>query len=230
MNTPQCSLVLPCRNEATHLTAVLAAAPKIVTEIIIVDNNSTDNTAQVCAKLAKQDSRIRYLLDPRQKDGVGYGFAIMTGLVAARGDFVIVADGDGSYPFGEILSAVEFMEKQRLDFVSCSRYPVGSGAEPIPIKLWAGVRILNTWVKLLYGLKFDDILSGMMIIRRASLNKLRLDAGDWNMSPQLKLEAFRHLRASEFHISQQQRFGKTKQHYVKTGISHMFWILANRFQ
>lgn len=224
------SLVLPCRNEAPHLSKVIPSVPDYITEIIIVDNRSTDNTKSVCKKLSKHDSRIRYIYDSRQKNGIGYGYAIMTGLQAARGDIVIVADGDGSYPFSKIKPATDYMKKHHLDFVSCARYPVRADSDPISFKLRFGTKILNILTRILYGYKFNDILSGMMIIYRESLPKLTLSAGDWNMSPQLKLEANKHLRAGEFQISQQSRLGKTKQHYFSTGLSHLSWLLTNRFK
>lgn len=230
MSSHKCSLVLPCRNEASHLIRVVAKVPKTIQEILIIDNNSTDSTKQLCKKIAKQDPRVRYFADSRQKNGIGYGFAIMTGLQKARGDIIIIADGDGSYPFQEIKAATKFMLTHKLEFISCARYPLKSASDPIPLKLRLGTKLLNTWAKLLYGSRFNDILSGMMIIKKSSLSKLNLDAGDWNMSPQLKLEAFKHLDAAEFQISQQSRLGKTKQNYFSTGISHFTWIFINRFK
>ena len=228
MRSHKYSLVLPCRNEAEHLAQVTTSVPKTIHEILIIDNCSTDDTKIVCKKLAKEDPRIRYIADPRQKNGIGYGYAIMTGLTSASGDTIIIADGDGSYPFSEIKSALKYMRKQNLDFISCARYPVHSNSDPIPLKLRLGTKILNIWTRILYGYRFNDILSGMMIIDRKSLSRLHLTAGDWNMSPQLKIESRKHLRAGEFQISQQSRLGKTKQNYLSTGINHLLWLLKNR--
>ena len=229
---PKISLILPCRNESAHIEHVVKDIPKSITEIVIVDNLSRDDTAKVVKKIAKGDTRVRYIAEPRQKNGIGYGFAIMCGLQSARGEWCVVADGDGTYPFSDIKPMLEFACANKLDFVSGARYPVssGGGSLPIPLKLRMGVGALNLWVRILYGHKFADILSGMMMIRRADLSRLSLDAGDWNMSPQLKLEARKNLQAGEFHISQQDRLGKTKQNYMRTGLSHMWWIFKNRWR
>ncbi len=225
------SLVLPCRNEANHLHEVLKLVPSFVDEIIIVSNKSKDNTVGVAKKLAKNDRRIVVLQDDRTIDGIGYGYAHMTGIQAATGDIIVGADSDGTYPLYEIARVVEFMLSKEHDFISCARYPLQEGVK-IPFKLQLGVNLLNWEIKLLYNIPIRDALSGMWVFKKSIRDKLNLSMGEWNLSPQIKINAAKHpeISFSQFSISQDQRMGETKQNYFKTGFSHAKWIFMNKFR
>lgn len=219
------TVCLPCRNEANHLSEVIAGIPSFVDEIIVISNKSSDNTVEVAKKLG-----VKALEDNRVVGGIGYGFAHMSGIQAATGDIVVGIDGDGTYPIEDLAKVIDYMEADGLDFVTCNRYPLQDGTK-IPFKLQLGVTMLNLEVRALYGLKIQDILSGMWAFRADVRDQLELTMGDWNLSPQIKLNAASNPRIAygEFSIKQHQRMGDTKQHYLKTGLSHMFWILKNRF-
>lgn len=224
------SLVLPCRNEASHLKEVLAIIPGFVDEIIIVSNKSTDKTVSVAKKLQKTEPRLVVLEDNRALNGVGYGYAHMTGIAAATGDIIVGADGDGTYPLDDIKTITEYLFKNNFDFIACHRYPLQKGVT-IPLKLRFGVNVLNWEVRLLYGIPIKDTLSGMWVFKKEIRDDLKLTMGDWNLSPQIKINAARskNIRFSQYSIAQHQRLGETKQNYMKTGLSHAVWILKNRF-
>lgn len=223
------SLVLPCRNEASHLSEVIDRVPQYIDEILVVSNKSTDNTVKVAKKLAKKDSRVVALEDNRTINGIGYGFAHMTGINAATGDVIIGADGDATYPIEDSKKIVEYALKDDVDFVACHRYPLQEGVK-IPFKLQLGVNLLNWEVRLLYGVTLKDTLSGMWVFRSTIKDELRLTEGDWNLSPQIKINAARNsaIKFAQYSIAQHQRLGETKQDYFKTGFNHAVWILKNR--
>lgn len=219
------TLCLPCRNEANHLHEVLERVPKIVDEIIVISNKSTDNTVEVAQSLG-----VKALEDNRTLGGIGYGFAHMTGIKNASGDIIVGADGDATYPIENLEKVIDHLLDQKLDFISCNRYPLQAGTK-IGLKQRAGVWMLNTEVRVLYGIKINDILSGMWVFNKQARDNLRLTMGDWNLSPQIKLNAATNpaIRFSEFSIAQHQRLGESHQNYFKTGFSHALWILKNRF-
>jgi glycosyltransferase involved in cell wall biosynthesis len=223
------SVVIPCRNEEAHLAEVVRSVPENIDEIIVVSNKSTDRTVEIGTRLAAENSKLKILEDNRTLGGIGYGFAHISGIEAASGDFIMGGDGDGTYPFEEVENIIAFMEKNRLDFVSCNRYPVPKDVQ-IPLKLRIGVMLLNWEIRLLYGLKIKDTLSGMWVFRKSVKDELKLTMGDWNLSPQIKLNAALNpkIRFAEYPIKQKIRLGETKQHYFKTGFNHAFWILKNR--
>ena len=199
--------------------------PKFVDEVLIISNNSTDNTVEEAFKLG-----VRVLEDNRAIKGIGYGFAHITGINAASSDIVVGADGDGTYPVEQLAEILDNFIDNELNFMSCNRYPLHSDTR-IPFKLQFGVWILNMEVKILYRKNIQDILSGMWVIDNRLKSELNLKMGDWNLSPEIKLNAATKskIKFAEYHIVQHQRHGESHQNYWKTGLSHMWWIFKNRF-
>lgn len=222
------SLCLPCRNEGGHLKGVIARVPNCVDEIIVISNRSTDNTLQIAQNMG---GRVIGIADDRTIGGIGYGFAHMTGIATATGDIIIGADGDATYPIHDIEKIVDYLLSNDLDFISCNRYPL-VGDTKIPFKLRLGVGMLNWEIRILYGLKIKDALSGMWVFRREIRDQLALTMGEWNLSPQIKISAATNPKIAfgEYSIAQEQRLGKTKQDYFKTGFNHARWIFINSFK
>src|SRR5450759_3534247 len=81
------SLVVPCKNEARIIGAFIKRVPAYVDEILIIDNNSTDDTAAVARKLGA-----RVIRERRSIRGIGYGYAHQTGITHATGDYVVAMD------------------------------------------------------------------------------------------------------------------------------------------
>ncbi|HSX42985.1 MAG TPA: glycosyltransferase family 2 protein [Candidatus Saccharimonadales bacterium] len=219
------TICFPCRNEGDHLKEVIARIPKIVDEIIVISNKSTDNTVAVAKKLG-----VKVIEDNRSIKGIGYGFAHISGIEAATGDLIVGADGDATYPVEELEKVIDHLLDDNLDFLSCNRYPLQAGTK-IPFKLRLGVWVLNTETRVLHGVKINDILSGMWVFRKSAVKKLDLTMGDWNLSPQIKINAARHpeIKFSEHSIAQHQRMGESHQAHYKTGFSHLFWIFKSRW-
>lgn len=220
------SVCFPCRNESGHLKEVLATVPSIVDEVIVISNASKDDTVKVARKLdakAYEDNRVI--------GGIGYGFAHMTGIAKATGDIIVGADGDGTYPLEELPKIIDRIIDEKLDFVSCNRYPLKDGTK-IPFKLRLGVGTLNVETRLLHGKKINDILSGMWVFRSSIKDKLNLTMGDWNLSPEIKINALTHpdIAFSEHHIVQHVRMGESHQNYFKTGFGHLAWILTDKLR
>ena len=99
------SLILPAFNEAQNLSATVenavSALSNVVSEleILIVDDGSTDATAEVCDRLASRHPVVRIIRHPRNR---GYGAALRSGFAAARYDLVFFTDSDGQFRFGQV--------------------------------------------------------------------------------------------------------------------------------
>jgi len=219
------TVCLPCRNEAKSLKHVLSQVPKFVDEVIVISNRSTDDTVKVASKLG-----VVALKDDRAIDGIGYGFAHMTGIQNATGDIIVGADGDATYPLEDLPAIIDYMLGENLDFVSCNRYPLRDGTK-IPFMLKFGVWLLNTEVQVLHWHKIQDILSGMWVFKKDIRDELNLTAGDWNLSPQIKINAAVNnaINFGEYNIVQHKRMGESHQNYFQTGFRHAMWILKDRF-
>jgi glycosyltransferase involved in cell wall biosynthesis len=117
------SVVIPCLNEAETIGACVATARRTISEhdisgeVIVADNGSTDGSADIAiesgARLVSVAAR-------------GYGNALMVGIEAARGDFIIMGDADGSYDFNAIPELLDKL-RQGFDLVQGCRLPAGGG-------------------------------------------------------------------------------------------------------
>jgi putative flippase GtrA len=193
---------------------------------VVVSNKSTDNTVEVARKLG-----LTVYEENRTLGGIGYGYAHMTGIKKAKGDIIVGIDGDATYPIEDLATIIDHMDGKKLDFIACTRYPL-QGDTKIPFKLQLGVQALNIATRVLYGVKLHDVLSGMWVFRKSIRSKLKLTMGDWNLSPEIKVNAAvsKAISFGEFPIVQHRREGETKQHYIKTGMSHLTWLATNRLK
>lgn len=219
------SLIIPCKNEETAIVALLKRVPGLVDEVIVVDNNSTDKTSQVAKKMWA-----KVVTETRQINDIGYGFAHQKGMEIATGDFIITLDGDNTYPVEAVESVIRNMMENKLDMVSCNRFPLKYHQSVSKIRQ-LGVWILNTEVAILYGYPIQDILSGMWAINRKAIKHLQLECGGWNLSPEIKLQAIvnPHIQFGEYHINHAYRNdGVSKQQIWLTGFEHLRYILVRR--
>lgn len=226
LNDKYISLVLPCQNEEKALAATLCSLSKEIDEIIVVDNNSTDQTPKIARSLG---AKVFY--EEQNKNGIGYGFALARGIKESKGDIIVCMDGDGSYPVEEVSKLIKQLDLKKLDFISCSRIPFKNPRSMSPIRT-IGVKLLNLFIFLLFGYKIRDCLSGMWVFRRNAINSLNLSEGGWNFSLEIKLNALKssEVKFSELNISYHDRvFDCSKQNLFRTGLEHSFFLLRKRF-
>lgn len=225
INKAKLTLVLPCRNEESALKAVLSNLPSEVDEVIVVDNLSKDKTIIVAKSFGA-----RVLLEPRTQGGIGYGFALATGINNASGEIVACMDGDGSYPVGFIPEIVGYLQQNNLDFISCNRLPVRHPKKMSAIRA-LGINILNFAVWALFGYPIRDSLTGMWIFKKNVVSGLTIFEGDWNFSLEIKLSAINNpkVRFSEYYIPYEDRkFDQSKQSLFKTGYNHFIFLLKKK--
>lgn len=221
------SLVIPCRNEALHIEEIVRDIPSVIGEIIIVNNNSTDDTPAVMQRLAKKDRRIVVIDEPRHKDGIGYGYACIAGMNAATGTYIVCMDGDGTYPMDSVEGLAVYADSNNLDLAIGNRYE--KFKKPYSTKLKIGTWLLSVFSALLFGRRIKDIVSGMWVVRKSALPKLHLQEGGWNLSLEIKLKALMMRgRVGEYPITSANRFGESKQQYFKTGWQHAWWLVLYR--
>ena len=115
------SIVLPAHNEENGIKQTISSLPiksllkkRYKVEIVVVDNNSTDNTVTVAKSLGA-----KVLSEKKQ----GYGYAYKLGFKKAKGDFIICMDSDGTYPGASIPKIVKLLETH--DIVIANRLCLG---------------------------------------------------------------------------------------------------------
>jgi glycosyltransferase involved in cell wall biosynthesis len=183
------SLVIPTKNEARNIGWVLERLPAYVDEVILVDS-STDNTIDV-ARACCPD--IRIVSEPRP----GKGAALRTGFAAARGDYVVMIDADGSMHPGEIERYVVALE-EGCDFVKGSRFLDGGGTDDMERLRVVGNFVLRGLVNCLYGQRFSDLCYGFMAFRRDRIGDLGLSSDGFEIETEIVCRAVKaKLRTTE---------------------------------
>jgi glycosyltransferase involved in cell wall biosynthesis len=142
------SVVIPCLNEADTLEACIRKAQEalrqhdIAGEIIVADNGSADASRDIALRMGAR------VIDVEAR---GYGAALMGGIAAARGEFIVMGDADDSYDFRAI---PEFLAKLRQGFELAQgcRLPAGGGRAPCPRRTggWA-IRSSRRWPAICSG-------------------------------------------------------------------------------
>jgi dolichol-phosphate hexosyltransferase len=215
------TVIIPCLNEEQGIDGVMKRIPEFVDEVIVVDNGSTDRTADVAksygAKVIQEDAR-------------GYGRAYKTGFAAATSDLIVTLDGDQSYPPDAISYLLEAFLHLDIDFLNASRFPVRD-SNAMSFKHKFGNLVLSLAMSILYLRWIRDSQSGMWVFRRAILKGMRIESDGMSFSEEIKIEALkknRH-RFAELSIMYTSRLGEIKLNPWRDGFYNLWFLLKKRF-
>ena len=167
-----CDVVIPCRDEAAALPLVLGAVPDGFRPIV-VDNGSSDGTADVARRLGAT-----VIDEPRP----GYGAAVHAGVMAATSDYLAVVDGDDSMDLGELPKLLRAVLDDGVTMAVGRRRPVRRGVWPWHAR--AGTTLLAAWLRRSSGFGVHD-LAPMRVCRRDDL--IALDIRDRRFGYPLEL-------------------------------------------
>lgn len=215
------SVIIPCLNEEQAIVEVLKAVPPTVDEVIVVDNNSTDRTAQVArahgAKVVREDVR-------------GYGRAYKKGFALATGDIVITLDGDNSYPVDAISYLLEAYDHMGVKFLSASRFPIADH-DAMDFKHYLGNQVLSWVMSLLFLRRVWDSQSGMWVFAREALAQMKLESDGMAFSEEIKAEAIRSKQIGfcEIPILYSSRIGRKKLRPWRDGWANLVFLFKKRF-
>jgi glycosyltransferase involved in cell wall biosynthesis len=214
------SVVIPCHNEEAGVAAVLAQMPSMVDEVVVVDNASTDRTAEVA-----RAAGARVVFEARK----GYGRAYKTGFAAARGDVIVTMDGDGTYPPDSIPLLLYVLLEERVDFISARRWRSRSGESKSPLRLLGNAILSGATVCLFFRFIIDS-QSGMWVFRRDVLKHIEPRSDGMALSEELKILAFTHptLRCLEMPIYYGERIGESKLNLWKDGFTNLLFLAKMR--
>jgi len=214
------SVVIPCHNEEAGIAAVLAQMPAVVDEVVVVDNASTDRTAEVA-----RAAGARVVSEGRK----GYGRAYKTGFAAARGDVIVTMDGDGTYPPDSIPLLLYVLLEERVDFISARRWRSRSGESKSPIRLLGNAILSGTMMCLFFRFIIDS-QSGMWVFRREILRQVDPRSDGMALSEEIKILTFTHptLRCLEMPIYYGERIGESKLNLWKDGFANLFFLATMR--
>ncbi len=176
---PRISVVIPTRNEAQNLHYVLPHIPPVVSEVILVDGHSTDDTITVARQLLPS---IRII----KQQGRGKGDALRVGFAASTGDIIVMIDADGSTDPNEITRFVEVL-LQGNDFAKGSRFIEGGGSHDITLLRTLGNLWLSQLVNMLFGTRYSDLCYGYNAFWKRSIDCVHLDCTGFEIETQLNI-------------------------------------------
>lgn len=181
---PTVGVVMPTLNEVDNLAPVIQGLPACVTEIIVVDGRSTDDTVQVALDA---DPRVRVILERRR----GKGAAMLSGFACVTADLIVAIDADGSMDPAEV-SLFQATLARGYDLVKGSRAAVGGSSEDFSRTRRLGNAALTRLANTLHGTHWSDMCYGYFGFWRDVLPTLDIRPASLTaraVAEQLKLEA-----------------------------------------
>lgn len=153
------SVVIPAHNEEGSIESTVKAISSKLSEasidheIVVVNDNSGARTGAILAQLHGEDQRIRMVDNPPPN---GFGFAVRKGLESVLGDAVVIVMADSSDDPNDLVTYYHKLE-EGYDCVFGSRFIKGSTVANYPAHKLFLNRLANTFIRVLFGLKFNDI-------------------------------------------------------------------------
>ena len=175
------SIIIPTYNEADNIKVIVPklyevlAGEDIEIEILVVDDNSPDGTANIALELA-QTYPVKVLI---RKDERGLSKAVIKGFEVSEGDICVVMDADLSHPVEKLPAMIRPLLDNKCDATVGSRYITGGGCEswtPVRKMISKGAGLLAKGVTTL-----SDPTSGFMAIRKSVIDDKKLDPLGWKI-------------------------------------------------
>jgi len=214
------SVIIPTHNEVEALPRVLNDLPSnLVTEVIVVDSNSSDGTPEIAAKMGA-----RVLHEPRR----GYGRACLSGLANTNApDIVVFLDGDYSDRPSELPILLAPIIEGRADITLGSRLQGQHSAGAQPWHQAFGNRLAASLIRLLYGLKITD-LGPFRAGRAEVLRALHLEEMTYGWAVEMILKGtLAGFRVVEVPVSYYPRIGKSKISGTLKGTLGAGWFILS---
>ncbi len=218
----QVSVVIPCLNEAKTIHecvrgayAALAGAA-LDGEVIVVDNGSDDGSGELA-----RDAGATIIEEPRQ----GYGSAYLTGLAAARGEYIVMVDADLTYDLGDIPKFVAVLDAGAQVVIGNRMDGIRPGAMSLLSRI--GNPILSKFLNALHRTSVRDVHCGIRALRRDVLPVLSLRTTGMEFASEMVIRAARErLDMREIPVELHPRAGESKLSPFRDGWRHLRLILV----
>lgn len=223
------SFVIPALNEEGIVGKTIQTIPiqelkklGLETEILVVDNASTDNTAQEAkeagAKVVYEEKR-------------GYGNAYLRGLSEASGEIIVMGDADGTYPFDITPDFISPILNEDYEFVMGNRLcgQMHEGAMP-SLHRYIGNPMLTKLLNILFDSDLRDTHCGMRAFKREVLDKIHLHSPGMEFAIEMVIEvAEKNIKVKEVPIEYRVRGGEAKLSSFKDGWRHIDYMFNRKF-
>jgi len=218
------SIVIPTLNEAGNIREAIETLDRELTypkEIIIVDGNSTDGTIDIV-----KETNCKLIIEPRR----GYGLALRRGMMVAKGNVVVMVDGDGTYEFKHVNRLLERM--METDAELCLATRMFDPDKAMGLFNFVGNKIITFCFNMVYKQALSDTQSGFRAISHSAIEKVDFKETDMAFATEmLILFAKKGFKMVEIPSNYKLRkYGKTKLRPINSGIEIFATILKGRLK
>ena len=218
------TVVIPCLNEAESIERCVAAARSaleaggLAGEVVVADNGSDDGSPDLA-----RDAGARVVHEPRK----GYGSAYLAGFAAARGEYIVMADADLTYDFGEIPRFVARLDEGAELVMGDRMKGIQPGAMPW-LHRYIGNPVLTGILNLFFRTGVRDAHCGMRALRRDVLPRLDLRTTGMEFASEMVIRAGKaQLDIEELPIDYHPREGESKLSSFRDGWRHLRFLLVH---
>lgn len=209
------SVIIPAYNEEEGIREivdrVLKQTENLPLELIVINDGSTDATAEIVSKYKEQGVKLI-----NHETNLGYGAALKTGFKSANGDLIAFLDADGTYPPEYLPHLCQTLIKENADIVLGSRF--AGERTGMPRHRRFGNKILALFLSWIGNRKITDTASGMRVLKKSILPKLYPLPDGLEFTPAMSTRAIHeHLKVVEVPIPYSERMGRSKLSAIKQG-------------
>lgn len=223
------SIIIPCYNEEDHISPLLEKVmavflPELEKELIVVNDGSTDGTAEILKSIALQNSSL--LISDHVKN-MGKGAAIRTGLTKITGDIVIIQDADLEYDPNDYHKLLHPILNDNMDVVYGSRFRGNEPKRKLVFLHTTGNKFLTLLSNLFTGLKLTDMETCYKVFKKEIIEQITLTEDRFGFEPELtaRLSKIKGLKICEVPISYYARSYASGKKIKWTDGFHAVWCI-----
>ena len=225
------TVIVPAYNEAATIEQVLrrVADLQLDAEILVVDDGSVDDTAEIVGALESQIAGLRLIIHERNQ---GKGAAVRTGINASRGEIVMIQDADLEYDPADIPRLLEPLNNGVADVVYGTRFRGGQTQRAHLFWHYAGNKFLSLLTNILFNTTISDMEVGYKAFNGELIRSIKLVSDDFAFEPEVTAKVLLHkdIRIFEVAISYYGRtYAEGKKITWRDGLSAVAALIRFRF-